>query len=217
MRTLRSAAVCAAVCALVLGGSPSVAVGDSDDRDRQRVYSVPGEMPVGWSVLERDDDEVEASVSAWLAGGHAYTMWWVVFNHPERCSHPCGEDDVFTNGGLNIPSIRNIGVSVLWAAGSVARPSGWVKLRAELGVGEVPGQVLIGMPTSSATGLLDSQHAEVHLVLVDHGVASTDPAVLHQQLTTVGGGCQGRCPDAAFSIHLAAPDHHADDDDEDDD
>jgi hypothetical protein len=53
-----------------------------------------------------------------------------------------------------------------------------------------------------AGGLIFPMTAEIHMVIRTHGTASTDPAVLTQQLTTHDGGCPpNTCSNIQVSIH----------------
>ncbi len=54
------------------------------------------------STLARTKNGITATIQTDdLKAGNAYTLWWVIFNNPEKCEHAipgmsnCGEGDVF--------------------------------------------------------------------------------------------------------------------------
>ena len=106
--------------------------------------------------------------------GGAYIVWRDVFNAPDRCNDGCGLDDLL-NPAAN--------VSVLWATGGVATAAGTHRIEAELEEGNPLGEVHFG------PGLVDAEGAEIHPVVHGRGLASEDPNVLGQQLTTHAGAC----------------------------
>jgi hypothetical protein len=121
-----------------------------------------------------------------LAGGDAYTVWWVIFNDPSQCSAPgCDEDDLFVNPADPSQGIdpNGVGVWVGYAAGHVVGDSGRASFAAGLSAGDTSGTLL-----GTSAGLDDPFAAEVHLVLRRHGPALTGQALV-EQITTFGGGC----------------------------
>ncbi len=139
------------------------------------------------STLVRTDDGLHATIQTGdLEPGHAYTMWWVIFNNPEQCQHGmpglsnCGEGDVFGEP-FGETAVR---VSVQYGAGNVIGETGQGNFGAHLNENELPtdvGQVVFG------SGLFDNNKAEVHLVVRDHGPAV--PGMEYAQITTFGGAC----------------------------
>ncbi len=106
----------------------------------------------------------------------AYTVWWVVFNHPENCTNPVSD----SNGVISAcgsPDLTNPAVQAagLWATGILVEATfvdngivkGVLNVSAQLGVGPdgVP------LPGSSLTpGILSNVNgAEIHLVVRNHG------------------------------------------------
>jgi hypothetical protein len=137
-------------------------------------------------TLERFDDAILLDGrTRSLTPGHAYTVWAVIFNAPADCQGGCGADD------LGLAS-----ASILWSGvGMVANAAGKIAIEALIVEGEAPGQVLFGPM------LTDSENAEVHLIVRDHGPASGDPEVLEAQLSTVGGGCgEYPCEDVQVAV-----------------
>ena len=129
--------------------------------------------------------------------GDATTVWFVVFNDPGGCVDGCGEDDVldFFFGA------NRAKVGVHFGTGHVAGDPTF-SAAARLAEGDTKG-MLFGMP------LMDSQAAEIHLVVRSHGPAG---ALTGQQLAaalhSVDGGCApdngpNTCGDSQFAVFLA--------------
>ena len=186
MYRLLKLALAFAIIATLAGAIPAAA----GDTSRTTVHRFDDASVIdgSYSKLERDDDEVELKLKAReLMPGGAYTIWWVVFNTPDGCVDGCGLDDLFNPDAT---------VSLLWATGGIANAVGVHRFEAELEEGNPPGQVLFG------PGLMDAEGAEIHPVVRGHGLASADPDVLEQQLTTFEGGCDVNvCVDEQFAIH----------------
>jgi hypothetical protein len=85
-------------------------------------------------------------------------------------------------------------VSVQYAAGHVIDEGGVAEFGGHLSVGDTQG-VINGGP-----GLLDAQHADVVLVVRDHGPA--DPGRVSQQIHTFDV-CNPSCTDLQMSMHAA--------------
>lgn len=127
-----------------------------------------------------------------LSAGHAYTLWWAIFNHPEACSAACGEDDVFVDGdpmlGPNFEQIEAVGVSVVFGTGQIVDESGTATFTSQLDAGDVRGEreVVLG-PQDGPAGLLEPMTAEVHAIVRSHG----PPIQGHvdEQVGSFGGGC----------------------------
>jgi len=139
------------------------------------------------STLVRRADGVMMELSTRNLAAGAYTVWWVIFNNPESCTAPiaalgtnCGEAD------LSVPAVN---ASVFFAAGGVVGANGNGHFSAQLGEHTLPnglGQVVIpGTPG----GLDDAEKAEIHLVVHYHGPASSNAALLAEQISTFGAGC----------------------------
>ncbi len=180
------------------------------------VHTFPnGDLVTGGSTrLVRTENAVTSAFNTnSLVPGNTYTMWWVVFNNPEYCQHPmpglsaCGEGDLLLFGGN--PYISS---SVLFAAGNIVGESGQASFGATLDVDQLPsghGQHIWG------PGLTDSEKAEVHLVIRDHG--PEQPGLEESQVTSFGGGCTSvsdpsgtgpegpyACADVQFTTHMPA-------------
>jgi hypothetical protein len=97
-----------------------------------------------------------------LAPDHAVTVWWFVFNHPERCSHGtelgrCGPGDLAPFGGE-----ASVESSLIYATGHRVAASGRAGFAAKLAVNDATNTVF-------GSGLTNPFGAEIHLGLRDHG------------------------------------------------
>ena len=165
------------------------------------------------STLARTKNGITATLQTQeLEAGDAYTLWWVIFNHPENCEYPipgitsCGEGDVFAQP-LGDTDVK---VSVQYAGGNIVGGTGRVDFGAYLQEGvtpDAPGQLVFG------SGLIDSKKAEVHLVVRSHG--RVFPPMEGTQLSTFGGACTAEtdptdagpegpreCADVQFAAHI---------------
>lgn len=104
-------------------------------------------------------------MAADLEPGHAYTFWWIIFNKPQMCAQsPCTLADRTAAGG-----------ATLYASGAVASVGG-----TNVSFSTDSGGPPEGAPFNAALpspGLMENHgfRAEVHIVLVDHGVPSFVP------------------------------------------
>ncbi len=127
--------------------------------------------------------------TAGLVPGTVATSWIAVFNTPAGCAtNPCSGAD-FANSNAH-GALINTGGQVVGADGKAS----FGGFRA---VGDTTG--VFGGTFGS---LIFPLTAEIHMVVRTHGVASADPAVLAQQLTTRDGGCPpNTCTNLQISIH----------------
>jgi hypothetical protein len=134
---------------------------------------------MGTSTLTRTTGGIVLDLhTSGLQAGHAVTIWWMVFNHPEACiSGPSTETPDDPRCGMADMSNPAAGLSVLYAAGHVIDEDGEADFGAYLREGDTDG-ALEGM----ALGLLDAAAADVHLVVRDHGPA--DPQMVVGQIHT---------------------------------
>jgi hypothetical protein len=173
----------------VSGASAQAAV--HRQTDPVRWFSDGSVVQGAWSTLTTSDTGAQFTLTTnGLAPGHEVTVWWVVFNHPENCTHGvlglrCGEGD------LSVPGVE---ASVLYGAGHVIGGSGMASYGASLGVGDTSGALF-------GPGLLDPLSADIHLVVHDHGILSADQIAtgIHNF-----GPCADPvpdCEDVQFSAH----------------
>lgn len=139
-----------------------------------------------------------------LEPGHAVTLWWVVFNHPELCTNGalglrCGEGDLLLFGGD-----AGIEGTVLYGAGHIVGPDGAGHFGVYLASGDTT-RVL-----GEGPGLSDPLGADIHLVVRTHG--PVQPGLFAEALSTFGGGCDEApegtgtpgdyaCADLQFAAH----------------
>jgi hypothetical protein len=131
----------------------------------------------GFTSLQRTEEGISAHFHATdLNVGHAYTFWIVEVQ-------PNG----FRHGGR--------------VAGEVVGPSGVVNVQVEAEVGKILGDFHVAGTPIQAGPLTDPLHSTFALVIRDHGPASSDPAVLYQQLHTHQTGLPG-VTDYAISFQV---------------
>jgi hypothetical protein len=152
---------------------------------------------MGTSTLTRTDSGIALDLhTTGLQAGHAVTIWWMVFNHPEVCiSGATTETPDDPRCGMADLNNSAAGLSVLYAVGHVIDEDGVADFGGYLQEGDTDG-ALPGM----ALGLLDAAAADVHLVVRDHGPA--DPGQVNEQIHTIGA-CNPDCHDLQMSVHEA--------------
>ena len=165
-------------------------------------FSLVPEPVKGGGILLRSKDAVEARLSTMgLDAGTAYTVWWVIFNKPSKCSAECGEDDFFQGGDLFIPGIDQAEVSVIYANGFVTGADGVANVTAHLNAGKVPAGwgVVFGWKGGKMSGLKkgNGNKAELHMVVRSHGPAMKGKVGF--QTSNFDGGCEV-CEDQQFII-----------------
>lgn len=181
----------------------------SNTKSTADIYNaVTGDM-IGESTLHRNGNGVTVNFkTSELMPGHAYSLWWVIWNKPEECAIPgeCGLDDF-------MESAMDVEVELLYATGSVAGNNGKGNFSAHLKVGDTTESVnedIFGLP--SFGGLQDADAAEIHAVLRSHGPKI--PGLVGEQINSYEGGCtvnffpftdipeeEGECGDIIAAIH----------------
>lgn len=142
-------------------------------------------IPYAGASLMRNNDGMFATIStSGLTPGHVVTLWWAIFNYPRFCATPdCAPSDLnnyFVKGSLQS------GGGYLVGADGRADFGGYLGKGDNTGFYILPG---FGNMLNPAPGIIDTNRATIHLVIRDHGPASSDPLILEQQLTTFPGGC----------------------------
>ena len=133
----------------------------------------------------------------------AVTVWWVIFNYPEYCTHGtggyrCGEGDLAPFGGNS-----SVESSVVHADGDVIDYRGFGHFQGNLMANDAS-KALFG------NGLVHPEGADIHFVVRSHG--RVWGSLVREQLNTFGGGCNNAppgtgmpgpntCWDAQFSVH----------------
>lgn len=197
-KALRSVAV---LTALALATAVLVAPAHAGSAVHQRsaVYSFHNELapvPDASATLVRNANGVGFTIdTSALQPGHAYTVWWIIFNHPEYCTDPllpglqCGIGDLdFPEFGLH--GDPRVQATILRAGGHVVGGNGRAGFGGSLTAGERSDTVI-------GPGLLNVQSAEVYLDVLDHGAKSPPQNVDNQIHTfiTEPGSCNSYCAD----------------------
>ena len=150
------------------------------------MLAVPGFAPIGKrsvSTIVRTEDSITVTVHTDLEPG-AYSMWLLVWNHPEDCTAPgnCAPPPE----GPDVPD------SVVFATGVVVNSSGVAGRRGNLGTRLEVGETSRVIAGAVQAGLTNPLGAEVHAVIADHG--DVLPDLINAQLSTPNAGCGGPCP-----------------------
>ena len=180
--------------ALLAGLVPGAATSAEPSQSSAPMQAHPNDprnpRPTDVSTLVRNDDGIAVEIRTSNLDPGTYTVWWVIFNHPEYCAAaPCMGSDLPGNGGDPL-----IEASVLFADGGFVGPNGKGRFASGLAVGQTK-DALFG------PGLVAPHGAEVHLLVRTHGAPLLD--ALHAQITTPGGGCPpNTCVDQQFAVHL---------------
>jgi hypothetical protein len=160
----------------------------------------PGtEVTGAYSTLQRSHNGVTAGLhTSGLIPGHAYTVWWVVFNNPELCDAGCDGNDV---GAALMSGSNPIGIGILYAGGHVIGADGKFSFGAHLAEGSTVGCQTMPPFVGVCTALVDSSTAEIHLVLHDHGPPI--PGEVQEQISSFHGGCDDYIfgPTGAVFLH----------------
>ena len=91
----------------------------------------------------------------------ATTLWWVVFNNPDRCAtSPCSGAD------LRNPEVQ---ATVFYSTGHTTRPDGSVMLVGSVYQTQKPFAGSVETAPIPGNGLKDFEKAEIHLVVRTHG------------------------------------------------
>lgn len=147
------------------------------------VFSLSDFTVVGTSHIVRTPNGVNYKLSTTeLEPGHAYTLWFVVFNKPKECADPdaapgCGPTDVVNDAARP---------DMMYAAGHVVGGTGKATFSGHRHVGDSSGSINgpVGLP---AYGLESPSGAEIQLVVHHHGPKL--PAHMPDMIQTVDGGC----------------------------
>lgn len=184
------------VTAMFVGAGPVEA---STIRQTNDVYSFEsGLTPVSGAsaTLVRNENGASFTLhTSALKPGHAYTVWWVIFNNPQHCSDKLLQGLQCGIGDLNAPEFGlngdpRVQSTILRAAGHVVGDDGGAAFAGHLRAGERSDTVI-------GPGLLNAGGAEVYLDVLDHGPVDHPGNVDNQLHTfiTEPGSCNGYCAD----------------------
>lgn len=158
-------------------------------------------IPAAGSTVARNNDGAYWNIStSSLPVGEVVTLWVAIFNNPSFCDQTvpgCTPSD------MNNPAVNG---SLQYAGGAIVGVNGRADFSGYLAVGDNTGFYLLPMfpnMPNPAPGLVNPKGADIHLVIRKHGPASSDPAILQEQLSTFTGGCSvmGACANIQASIH----------------
>lgn len=165
------------------------------------MHTFPGGVDIaGGGTLTRTRNAVTASLATTgLDSKAAYTVWWVVFNNPDRCSEPCGLDDLGNAA---------VAPGVFYAAGFIAGMDGTANVVAHLESGALPegADELLGTGQGLRKG--NGFDAEIHMIVRSHG--NPVPGAVDVQIGTFAGACGPapafpNCADQQAIAFLPAP------------
>ncbi len=145
-------------------------------------------LPVPGSQSKLSINAKAAAVSletSRLPPGHVVTMWWLIFNHPENCTHPlfgyrCSMMDLSLFGGA--PEVES---SMVYAETDVMGKSNVQRFNGRLNVGDTS-DALFG------PGLTNIRGADIHALLRVHGPVVQ--GVVDGKSKEYGAGCNNAPP-----------------------
>ena len=185
---IRTAVIGLCLTAVACDSAPSAPAGPTSasggttsiQQEPSPVVRLTDFVQVGSSTLVRTPNGINFNLSTTdLTAGHAYTLWFVVFNEPGQCAVPneCAPGDVVNDAAKP---------DMMYATGRIAGGTEVATFAGRRGVGDTSGSINapVGLP---AYGLLDPSRAEIHLAVHDHG--SKLPEHMPDMIQTIDGGC----------------------------
>lgn len=161
---VRQLAVLLAV--LLLGAAVAAPAAANNAADRQQADVMDfsdGEEVFGNARLTRTDSGVGYNLrTTGLEKGHATSIWWVIFNHPEHCeaghgAAACAMPDLFD---------EDVNAAVQAGGGNSVGQSGRSSYAGHLSIGETTNEHPLFL---DGPGLINPRGAEIHLVVRTHG------------------------------------------------
>jgi hypothetical protein len=165
---------------------------DSAVRDTSSVHwQTDGSVvPGSSSLLVRTGSSVSMTLqTSQLPSGHAATVLWAIFNHPEFCSGGhfglrCGPAD------LSNPQVQ---ASQVFTGGHIIGSDGTGNFGAHLAMDDTSNALL-------GPGLTNPAGADIHIIVFDHGEA--DPALMPGQINSANV-CNPTCINLQAAAHEA--------------
>jgi len=159
------------------------------------------EMPNAAATLTRYVDKIELTLNVtefttasgqFGLPGHVVSVWWAFFNEDHNCVSwdtdqgqiQCGPQDFSGDPGAAVKTAFGYAVPGPSGGEIVQADGSWSVSMRTYNEGQNDGMLL-------GPGLIDARHAEIHVVLQDHGPAK-EGAELEVQRTMNNGGCQDR-------------------------
>ncbi len=152
-----------------------------------------GEVIDGTSTIIRHKDRVSFDFNTrGLTPDNAYTLWIMHYDKPKKCLDPCA----CTISDFGNPEVTGGAIGAM--AGRVADAYGQLALTNVVDYGVLPtGPAQVLVPNA-----IKNKKSHFTLILRDHGPASTDPAILEEQLSSWTGACNiNGCQDVVISDH----------------
>lgn len=184
--------VFAAVIISLIAVSSLQVYADSAVRDTSSVHwqSDGSVVPGSSSLLVRTGSSVSMTLqTSQLPPGHAATVLWAIFNHPEFCSG--GHFGLRCSpGDLSNPQVQ---ASQVFAGGHTTGSDGIGNFGAHLAMDDTS-KALFGPGLTNPTG------ADIHIIVFDHGEA--DPALMPSQINSANV-CNPTCINLQAAAHEA--------------
>jgi hypothetical protein len=134
------------------------------------------EVPEAFSVLQRGYFSVTIALeTSGLTPGHAYSLWWVIFQNPGSCAEGCGDDDI--NAAI-ATGINPAGIGVHYGGGFTASEANRTHIGARLLEDTVDACAKAPPYAALCVPMRDAATAEVLVFLLDHGPAAEDAAAV---------------------------------------
>jgi hypothetical protein len=126
-------------------------------------------VPAAYSTLQRGYYSVTISMhTSGLTPGHAYSVWWVIFQNPNLCAGGCGDDDI-NNAAWT--GVNAAGIGVHYGGAFTAPESGRGEIGSRLLEDTVDQCAKTGPYAPLCTPMKDASTAQVLVFLMDHGPA----------------------------------------------
>jgi hypothetical protein len=131
------------------------------------------EVPAAYSTLQRGYFSVTISMhTSGLTPGHAYSVWWVIFQNPGLCVNGCGDDDI-NNAAWT--GVNPVGIGVHYGGAFTAAESGSAAIGSRLLEDTVDQCAKAGPYARLCVPMKDASTAEALVFLLDNGPAGAVP------------------------------------------
>jgi len=154
------------------------------------------------ATLVRNDGGVTFTIqTSGLQANHAYTVWGIIYNRPEFCSHPmpgvpCGFEDLYAPD-FGLYGDPRVDASLVRGAGHVVGSDGAAAFGGWVGVDDTSESAL-------GPGLTNARGAVIQLDVLDHGPAVGPVVKQIHQFVTGDAACNTYCADDQLAAFPAA-------------
>lgn len=152
-------------------GAPSVSASSSHSTSPLMRFTNDAIVADATAALTRNREGASMTLkTSELTPGHTVTVFWVIFNEPEACTHPHG---TFRCGPGDLPPLGGDGTarpSVVPASDKTIGRQGKATFAGHLEVGDTEGALF-------GPGLAEPRGADIHLVVCD-GTQFSPPCAL---------------------------------------